>query len=178
MTDARLIALSESGFTWAYAQWVSQELGVSAERLDGLHRPDVAGCRVLILGAPVHGGELLGARRVRLMAREALASGARVLLFATGVTPASERYARRVLEASGLADDEVSFFYLPGGFDRSRLGEGSKTLLFLYRTMMRRQGGRSDDVEAQLERTETTCDFTDRSLIGSLVEEAKSALAA
>lgn len=176
MTSARLIVFSETGFTRTYAQWIADETGLVAEDLAKDSPAKIQGCDLLIVGAPVHGSELAQSKLVCRTVDAAAEAGAHVIVFATGVTPPSAGYAERVRRESGLADCPVSFYFLPGGFDRDRLTQASKTLIGLYRLMMRRQHRNEEETEILLQRTERRCDLTDRDLVAPLVMEAKSCM--
>jgi hypothetical protein len=178
MAHTHLIIHSETGFTRAYGQWMAEELGTEIQELSSCKSISCGQGDVVIIGAPVHGSELVEAKRIRKLVAQAADAGARVVVFATGITPPSEHNTALVCSNSGLTDERLSFYYLPGGFDPSRLTQASKTMIFLYRAMMRRQRGRDEELAVLLDRTGRTCDFTDRSLIDSLVMEAKSALGA
>ena len=178
MTRTHLIIHSETGFTRAYGQWVAEDLGAEIVELSSCKNISCKQGDVVIIGAPVHGSELVEARRIRKLVAQATDAGAKVIVFATGITPPSEHNTELVRSNSGLTDEHLSFYYLPGGFDPSRLTQASKTMIFLYRAMMRRQRGRDEEMAVLLDRTGRTCDFTDRSLIDPLVMEAKSALRA
>ena len=178
MTRAQLIIHSETGFTRAYGQWMAEELGAEIVELSSCKNLAFRSDDVVIIGAPVHGSELVETRRIRKLVAQAADAGAKVIVFATGITPPSEHNTDLVRSNSGLTDERISFYYLPGGFDPSRLTQASKTMIFLYRAMMRRQRGRDEGLAVLLDRTGRTCDFTDRSLIDPLVIEAKSALRA
>ena len=178
MTRAQLIIHSETGFTRAYGQWMAGKLGTEVQELSSRKNISCKQGDVVIFGAPVHGSELVEARRIRKLVAQAADAGAKIIVFATGITPSSEHNTELVRSNSNLTDERLSFYYLPGGFDPSRLTQASKTLIFLYRAMMRRQRGRDEELAVLLDRTGRTCDFTDRSLIDPLVMEAKSALGA
>lgn len=178
MTCTHLIVHSETGFTRAYGQWMAEELGAEVVELSSCKDRTLGSDDVVIIGSPVHGSELVEARRIRKLVAQAADAGAKVIVYATGITPQSEHNTELVRSNSGLTDEHFSFYYLPGGFDPSRLTQASKTMIFLYRTMMRHQRGRDEDFAVLLDRTSRTCDFTDRSLIDPLVMEAKSALRA
>ena len=178
MAYTHLIIHSETGFTRAYGQWMAEELGTEIQKLSSCKSISCGQGDVVIIGAPVHGSELVEAKRIRKLVAQAADAGARVIVFATGITPPSEHNNELVRSNSNLTDERLSFYYLPGGFDPSRLTQASKTMIFLYRAMMRRQRGRDEELAVLLDRTGRTCDFTDRSLIDPLVMEAKSALGA
>ena len=178
MAHTHLIIHSETGFTRAYGQWMAEELSAEIVELSSCKNRAFKSGDVVIIGAPVHGSELVEARRIRKLATWAADADAKVIVYATGITPPSEHNTELVRSNSNLTDERLSFYYLPGGFDPSRLTQASKTLIFLYRAMMRRQRGRDEELAVLLDRTGRTCDFTDRSLIDPLVMEAKSALRA
>ena len=157
---------------------MAEELGTEIQELSSCKSISCGQGDVVIIGAPVHGSELVEAKRIRKLVAQAADAGARVIVFATGITPPSEHNNELVRSNSNLTDERLSFYYLPGGFDPSRLTQASKTMIFLYRAMMRRQRGRDEELAVLLDRTGRTCDFTDRSLIDPLVMEAKSALGA
>ena len=175
MARVYLIIHNETGFTRAYGQWMAEELGAEIVELSTSKNVTCAPGDVVIIGSPVHGSELVEARRIRKLVSQAADAGAKVIVFATGITPPSDHNTELVRSNSGLADERISFYYLPGGFDPSRLTQASKTMIFLYRAMMRRQRGRDEELSVLLDRTGRTCDFTDRSSIDPLVMEAKSA---
>lgn len=178
MTRTHLIIHSETGFTRTYGQWVAEELGAEIVELSSCKNVAYESGDVVIIGVPVHGSELVEARRIRKLVAQTADAGVKAIVFATGITPPSEHNTELVRSNSKLTDERLSFYYLPGGFDPSRLTQASKTMIFLYRAMMRRQRGRDEEMAVLLDRTGRTCDFTDRSLIDPLVMEAKSALRA
>lgn len=171
MARACIIAISETGFTRAYAEWIAQATG--AELTEGFSSlPSLDQGDVLVIGAPVHGGELLKARDVR---RALASSPATSICFACGLTPADDTYATRVRKASGI-DESVPFHYFVGGFAKDRLPSASRVALALYKMMANHQRTTASNAEILLERTSHDGDYTDRSLIGPLVDEVKAHL--
>ena len=174
MARASIIVFSETGFTRTYARWIAEETGIGILELGGiLHGGNWGEDDLVLVGAPVHGGELAQAKRVRAVIDAA--NGARVICFATGLSEPDEDVVRRVKAASGISED-VPLHYYPGGFSKDRLSPANRTMITLYRTMMKHQRNAASNAELLLERTSHDGDYTDRGLIGPLVDEVRAFL--
>lgn len=174
MARASIIVFSETGFTRAYARWISEETGIEAvelgeTRLDG----NWGAGDLVVIGSPVHGGELAQAKRIRRVIDSS--AGAHVICFATGISDSGEGVISRLRSASCLADD-VSLHYFTGGFAKDRLTPASRTMITLYRIMMKHQRYAAEHANLLLERTGHDGDYTDRSLIDPLVSEVRDFL--
>ncbi|MBQ9059118.1 MAG: hypothetical protein IJ125_08040 [Atopobiaceae bacterium] len=170
MGRIQLIYHSETGFTERYARWIANELNCDCVRFDKSITVDVSKADdVLIIGSPVHGGELARKRDIERIVSHA--GQAQVMCFATGVAEAEEGIANSLLKASFTDPTRISLTYLPGGFDSEKLEQRTKTLLFLLRLMLKHRRNLSEKQKLLLRRTEVSGDYTDKELIGSFVSE-------
>ena len=172
MGRIQLVYLSESGFTERYAQWLSEDLQTDCVRFVRSMSVEVGNPDdVLVIGAPVHGGELASSKAIeRLVAN---AGDAKVVCFATGVAEPAEGLAERISKASFRNPERVAMRYLPGGFDGDRLEQRSKTLLFALRLMLKHRRAITDEQKLLLVRTSIEGDYTDRELARELASEIR-----
>lgn len=173
---AAIIVYSETGFTRRYANWIAEETGLEVVELKRLVSDKGGEYDLLVFGSPVYGSELGGKRDILKAIRRS--PNAKVLCFAVGLTPAGEEAVRKVKNATFGEKVSCPMYFFPGGLDKERLSSSRKTELFLYRMMMKRQPDQSKTIQCLLERTDSSCDLTDRAAIVPLTEKINACLEA
>ncbi len=126
---------SKSGFTKRYASWISEEL--HADLIDmTAKRVDVN--TLLTYDTIIYGGGLYasGIHGVKfIIANANKLTEKKLIVFATGVAPARKDVVHEVRDKNIPSDlrDNVSFFYLRGGFDFTKLTPIDKILMTLLK---------------------------------------------
>jgi menaquinone-dependent protoporphyrinogen IX oxidase len=162
-----LLYSSQTGFTRRYAQWIGEALGIDPVALKDLTQPQLAQADLIIYGGSINGGLLTGQAKVQRMVKKA--GGKPVLWFATGLRPATPRTLELVRKNNFPWGEEAPLFYFPGGSDWEALSPGDRTLLHVYRAMLRRRGNLHPEDRQVTERMTTSGDYTDPSAIVPLL---------
>ena len=163
-----LLCHSKSGFTKRYADWIGEELGVSPVLLQDCTPAQIAGADLILYGAGVNGGIINGQAKLERMVKKA--GNQPVIWFATGLRPATDRTLELIRRNNFGAEAEAPLFYFPGGLDKEKLQAGDRTMLRVYRAMLRRRRDLHPEDEEVLRRMSYPGDYTDRAAIAPLVE--------
>ena len=170
--DILLLYTSGTGFTKRYADWIGEELGIEAVPFKDCTPARMAQADLVIYGGSVNGGILTGQAKAERMAKRA--GNRPVIWFATGLRPATERTLGLLRKNNFGSGSEVPLFYFPGGLDKEKLRPGDRTMLRVYRAMLRRRRGLHPEDAEIIRRLITPADYSDRNAIAPLVEYVRS----
>lgn len=121
---------------------------------------------LVIYGGSVNGGILTGQTKAERMAKKA--GNKPVIWFATGLRPASNRTLDLLRKNSFGSGADVPLFYFPGGLDKKKLLPGDRTMLRVYRAMLRRRRDPHPEDEEMIQRLINPADYSDRNAIAPL----------
>jgi menaquinone-dependent protoporphyrinogen IX oxidase len=176
MMKAIVLYRSISGFTKKYAQWIAEELG--ADLFDCREvKPDAfSAYGLVIFGGSLHA---VGINGIDIITRNLGAlAGKKVIVFATGASPAREDIPEEVLAANFPEEQRklLRFFYLRGGFDFGKLDLPNKALMTLlkWKLLMKKSEDREPDEKGMLAAFAKSMDFTKKESIRPLVDYARS----
>ena len=167
-----LLYTSNTGFTMRYAEWIGEELEIEPVCFKDCNPARIAQADLVIYGGSVNGGILTGQTKAERMARKA--GNKTVLWFAVGLRPATERTLDLLRTNNFGRGSEAPLFYFPGGLDREKLQAGDRTMLRVYRAMLRRRRDLHPEDEEMIRRLITPADYTDRNAIAPLVDLVRS----
>jgi hypothetical protein len=102
------------------------------------------------------------------------AGGKPVLWFATGLRPATPRTLELVRKNNFPRGEEAPLFYFPGGSDWEALSPGDRTLLRVYRAMLRRRKDLHPEDRQVIDLMMTSGDYTDPSAIIPLLHRVQA----
>ena len=170
--DILLLYTSGTGFTKRYAHWIGEELGLEAVPLQDCTPARMARADLVIYGGSVNGGILTGQTRVERMARRA--GNKTVLWFAVGLRPATDRTLDLLRKNNFGRASEVPLFYFPGGLNPEKLQAGDRTMLRVYRAMLRRRRDLHPEDGEMVQRLVTPADYSDRNAVAPLVALVRS----
>ena len=166
--DILLLYTSGTGFTKRYADWIGEELGIEAVPFKDCTSARMVQADLVIYGGSVSGGILTGQTKAERMAKKA--GNKTVIWFATGLRPATERTLDLLRKNNFGRDSEAPLFYFPGGLDQEKLQAGDRTMLRVYRAMLRRRRDLHPEDEEMIQRLITPADYSDRNAIAPLVD--------
>jgi menaquinone-dependent protoporphyrinogen IX oxidase len=168
-----VIYTSTTGFTKKYAEWIAQDLGADLVEARGVHPETFSGYDTVIYGGSLHA---VGIRGIKALKRNfPRLDGKRIIVFATGATPARVDVPEEVINANFTSEERarIKFFYLRGGFDYSKLGLIDKILMNLLKLKIKGNKERAPDENGMLAAYSQPVDFTKKANIRDLVVYAK-----
>lgn len=160
---------SQTGYTRKYAQWIAEETGSLAVSLKDCTPSMLEAADLLIFGGSIHGGIISGESRFSKLA--AKAGKANPIYFGVGIRPATPRTLDLVKKNNFGSSSAVSLFYFRGGYDKEKLSQGDRTMMMIYRTMLKRRRDLHPEDEEMLETLRYPCDYSGKDQIIPLLEE-------
>lgn len=165
---------SRTGFTKRYAEWIAERLSAD------IFEASKAGVEVFkAYDTVIYGGGLYaaGINGVKLITGnlEKL-KGKKVVVFATGASPAREDAIREVRNTNFTPDGlkQIQFFYFRGGFDFSKLNLFYKVLMTLFKWKLRMKKVQTADERGMLSAYDKPADFTRKQNIEALIAAVNS----
>jgi len=168
MSTTLIVVSSQTGFTARYADWLAEETGADVTELKQTSQKQLAQYDLLVCGSAICGGEFRGLKQFRHLC--AHFPKERILIFATGIRPATERTVRMIRENNFPEKAADTVFYYEGGMNREKLDTSQKTLLLCYKAMMQRRRSLSPEDETVLKRMQVSGDYTNREAIRPLAK--------
>lgn len=118
-----VIYRTKTGFTQKYAQWISEDLGCESITATQAARHDLSTYDLVIYGAPVMAGGIMGWKKFRDMLNKY--PKVQPVLFACGLAPQNDLENLKNVKNQNLTDsdrDRIPFFLMRGGIDINRMG--------------------------------------------------------
>lgn len=169
-----VIYKSMSGFTKKYAEWISEELQADLVSLEKLDVTALPGYDMVIFGGFLHAVGIMGVNVIKQNIDKL--AGKRIIIFATGASPAREEIIPEVLNHNFTPEqqEKIKFFYLRGGFDYNKLNWVNKLLMTLMKWKIQGTKNPTPDEKGMLAAFDNPVDFTKKERVSELVEYAKS----
>lgn len=155
-----VIYKSKTGFVKKYAQWIAEALKGDLIENKTLTVEKLKAYDTIIYGGGVYAGQINGAKLILDHCEEL--KGKHLILFASGASSPDTADAQGLFE-KGLTEAQrkaVKTFYLRGGFDFNKLGVGSKIMMTLFKSVLKKQSDTSEAAREMLEAYEHPTDFT------------------
>jgi menaquinone-dependent protoporphyrinogen IX oxidase len=172
---AVVIYRSISGFTKRYAEWIAEELGADLFDSRKAWPESLSAYDVVVFGGNLHAVGINGVDALKR--RLAGLAGKRIIVFATGASPARDAIPDEVLDANFSPEERgmIRFFYLRGGFDFRKLDFPNKVLMTLlkWRILMKKEADRDLDDRGMLAAFARPVDFAKKENIRPLVGYAR-----
>jgi menaquinone-dependent protoporphyrinogen IX oxidase len=169
-----VVYASVSGFTKRYAEWIAEDLSADIIPVAELKKTELSGYDVLIYGGCLHAVGISGLKKIKRCLDGDF--GGRLIVFATGASPFSERAVEEV-KGKNFTDAQwsrIKFFYFRGGFDFSKLDGPNRLIMTFFKWALQKKKDKTEDVAQMLEAYDHPMDYTDRGSIGELVRYARS----
>lgn len=152
---------SKTGFTQKYADWIGEELGCTIIPYEKFSGDTISEYDVVIFGSRVHAGKIDDLKKVKqLFAKD---SGAKLIVFATGATPACSEDLINEMWQHNLSEKELSaipHFYMQSGLNYERMGVGDRLIMKMFAKMM---SGKKDKSKEEAEMGQAIQDSHDDS---------------
>lgn len=173
--ESVVIYKSKSGYTKKYAQWLAEALQADMFEVENFKPEQLAAYDTIIYGGGLYATSINGIKFIK----ENLNSlkGKKVIVFATGISPVRDDVIKTVKDKNFTATelDNISFFYMRGGFDASKLKLIEGLAMKLMRRILKRKDPEkmSEDEKGMLEAFVHPVDFSDRKNIAPILEALK-----
>ncbi|MBR2491392.1 MAG: hypothetical protein IKB65_07925 [Ruminiclostridium sp.] len=162
---------SKTGATEQYAQWLAEELGTQSLALESCSIAQLQNCDLIVFGGSVHGGIINGKKKLFRLAEKA---GCReVVCFAVGIRPVTQRTLGLIRRSNFGSAEDGRLFYFRGRFHEGGLDQRNRTMVRIYRSMLKRRRMLHPEDKEMLEAMGCSCDFTSREQIMPLVHTIK-----
>ena len=162
---------SVSGFTKKYAEWISEDLQGDIFSLSGCCGKLLKQYDAVVYGGPLHAAGIAGLKSFKKMLKSN--ANLKIAVFACGASKADEKVLEEV-KKKNFSESElenITFHYLRGGFDFSRLNAFNKFIMSLMKKMLEKKKERTEEEQGMLDSYDTPADFTDRDNIKPLIAE-------
>lgn len=168
---------SKTGFVRKYAEWIAEELRADLFPADRTHKSIFRSYDTIIYGGGLYAGGINGISLIKKNLPEI--DGKKVIVYASGASPWSEKVLNEVRDKNFTPEEQkkISFFYLRGGFDLTKLGFFDRFLMKLLKMKImskKKKGTRLDgDETGMLNAMENPVNFTKKENIKELVSYAR-----
>lgn len=143
-----VIYKSKTGFSERFAKWIGEELSCDTIPYAKRNTVNLAGYDTVIYGGGIYAGSIGGLKwfKEKLPAL----NNKKVIVFASGSTPEDSPAAAQALRQN-FTDEEwsqVKAYYFQGGLNYEKMGLGSKIMMSMFRSMLKKQEGDSEAYRA------------------------------
>lgn len=151
---------SKSGFTKNYANWLAKELHCDLFEGNRVTLNDLLSYDTIVYGAGLYASGINGIKLITNHYNQL--KGKKLIVFAVGATPSREETTAELRNTNLPAElqDNISFFYLRGGFDYNKLTLFNKLLMNLLKLKLKRVKNPDADQKGMLASYTHPLDFT------------------
>lgn len=162
-----IIYKSETGFTQRYAQWIGEALKGNTVDWKERKKINFAEYDTVIYGGSFHAGFITGLKWFKSRLPEL--TGKKVVVFATGATPPQAPEVQTAMEQNfaDIKAADVKTFYFHGGLCYEKMGTGSKLMMAMFRTVLKKAEGENSEAYKMVQHS---YDFSSKEFIKPLVE--------
>ena len=174
--SAIVVYKSKYGSTKTYARWIAQELGCDTLDAKQANADSLLNYDTIIYGGGLYAEIIAG---VSLLTKNIdKLSGKKLIVYTTGITPMDcrEYYDEMVWKKNFKPEmkNKIKVFNFPGKMIMSELSLVHRSALKTLKKIMSSKKNPSEMEKLLIELCDADGDFSDKSLIGELVEYAKN----
>ncbi|SDY53497.1 Protoporphyrinogen IX oxidase, menaquinone-dependent (flavodoxin domain) [Proteiniborus ethanoligenes] len=173
-----IIYKSKTGFVKKYAEWIAKDLLADIYEVSKVNVNTLTKYDAVIYGGSLHA---VGINGVKFITRNIdKLMGKRVVVFASGASPSSEKVIKEVITRNFTSDQQkhIKFFYLQGGFNYNKLSSFDKVLMTLLKWNIKNKKKKKKELTSDeigmLEVLDKPADFTRKSNIDEIVNYVNS----
>lgn len=176
---AIIIYKSQTGFTEKYARWIAEETGLPLISIDEMKNFAPEDYDAVIFGSYIHASKINGLKKIK----DLTAGKTKLLLFATGASPADSKEDVDGMWKENLTDAELAaipHFYMPAGLNYERMKGPEKLLMKTMAKVVGKASKKSDPADTDNYGAEMAAaiqgsyDISSREFIRPLVECLKT----
>lgn len=158
---------SRTGFTKQYAEWIAAELDCEARQLGDLNADELNTFDVVIYGSRVHAGIIDGVNKMQALYTN---KNGRLIIFATGATPADATDVIAQLWKKNLKSDNTAHFYFQSGLRYEKMGLADKSTMKLLAAFLSRKKDKSETENGTSDAISQSYDISSKAYIAPLIE--------
>lgn len=163
-----ILYYSKTGFTEQYARWIGEALQAEPVPYKMRNTVSMEGYDTVIFGGGLHAGAIGG---IGWLKKQKL-TGKRVIVFATGASPAGTEEVRQALDRN-LPEAEqqgIKVFYFQSGLNYEKMGLPDRLMMRAFRAFLKKTQGESE----QYQMVSKSFSVSDQAFVLPLVEYAQS----
>ena len=171
-----IIYKSKYGSTRKYAEWLKEATGFEMAEAGKIKIGEVAKYDTIIYGGGIFAGGIIGISFLKKNIEKL--KGKKLVAFCCGAFPFDADFIKELKERNLSGElSEIPLYYCRGAFDLANMHFADKMLCkMLIKSIEKKDPKERDERdEGFLELARTSCDWTDRSYIGPILEECKKA---
>ncbi len=162
-----VIYKSNTGFTQRYANWIAEDLHSNAIPLERADITEIEQYDVIVFGGGIHAGTINGIKFIKN--NLTLLKNKRIIVFATGATPAIPEEIERFEKTNIPANQNIAFFYFQSGMNYTNMRGTDKMLMGLLKTALKMKRNKSELDLGTEDAIKNSYDYSDRSQIAPLI---------
>jgi menaquinone-dependent protoporphyrinogen IX oxidase len=169
--NAIVIYKSKTGFTKKYADWISEELGCPSLSYGEFKSEMIHDYDLIIFGSRIHAGKVDGFSEFKRVLGER--SSAKLVVFATGATPAAVEDTIDIIWKTNLSEAErkdIPHFYLQGGLNYEKMGVGDRFIMKMLSKMLSKQKAKKPEESGCEAAISSSHDISSKDFIKPLIE--------
>ena len=171
-----IIYKSKYGSTRKYAEWLKEATGFEMAEAGKIKIGEVAKYDTIIFGGGIYAGGIAGISFLKK--NIGMLKGKKIVAFCCGASPFDADFMKALKERNLSGElSGIPLYYCRGGCDIANMHFSDKALCrMLIKSIEKKDPKERDERdEGFLELARTSCDWTDRSYIGPILEECKKA---
>ena len=168
-----IIYASQTGFTKQYAEWISEQVSCDCVELKDAKKLHLSDYDAIVYGGWFVAGGIKKVSWFKKQIPSLSAAGKKLIVFATGATPAESPDIPDTLRKN-FTDDEwskIKAFYCPGGLNYDRMNGLSKFVMHMLAKVLSSKKNASEDEKKKAELISRSYDISDKKYIDPIVAE-------
>lgn len=147
-----VIYKSKTGLTKQYAQWIAESLDCDLFEMKKISGEKLENYDVIIFGGGFYAGKINSLPKFKKMI--ASVKDKKIIVFATGATPADSKAVIRKAMRENFTDEErkkIKVFYFQSGLDYKRMGLKSRLMMKVFSLMLAKKKNKTEEEEQMAE---------------------------
>ena len=153
-----------------YAKWISEELLCTAVPYEELKEVKISEYDLIIFGSRIHAGKVDGFRKFK---RQLEGNTTKLIVFATGATPAKAKDVIDKIWKSSFSKEELSeipHFYMQTGLNYERMGAGDRLIMKALAKVLRNKKEKDSEEKGCEQAIKNSYDISSREFITPLID--------
>lgn len=166
-----VIYKSKTDFSKKYAQWIQEELQCDMKPFEHMNKLNLSTYDVVLFGGGIYAGKVNG-----LNTMKKLDLGKRLIVYATGATPAETDDIKKMW-SNNFSESQLTsipHFYLPAGINYERMSFTDKLLMKLFHFLISKKQDKSKEDLGMLNAVKKSYDITNKTRLEPLLSYVKS----